>query len=107
MLLEPVTTNAAGVLVIVVLWSSLTWMVTYLVMSRKRDDAQYIIDALDSYIHESDKEMEFLVQEASLLKSEVDGKDEYIRFLIRKLDSENAPVVYRIAEDGAVRREDD
>lgn len=49
-----VTTNVAGVLAIIVMWSALSSLLTYIVMSNKHEktvkDLLWTIEALDAYI---------------------------------------------------------
>jgi hypothetical protein len=54
-MLDSVTTNGASIFVLILLWSSLTWAVTYLYMNRKVRDFENKIDVLDWYCYESDK----------------------------------------------------
>lgn len=47
---ETVTTNAAGILTIIVLWSTLVWLSTYMYMSEKIRRKNETIKFLDRYI---------------------------------------------------------
>lgn len=53
---EPITTNAAGILTIITLWCTLTWVVTYYIMSERRKavvrDYESAIEFLDIYCDE-------------------------------------------------------
>lgn len=50
--MDPVTTNVAGILTIIALWSVLTWVATYMYMSKKLHDKNGIIKFLDEYIEQ-------------------------------------------------------
>lgn len=58
-----VTTNGAAIMTIIVLWVTITWMVTYVYMGQKVEDLQNRIDVLDWYCHESDREIRQLTKE--------------------------------------------
>lgn len=62
-MLETVTTNGASILTILVMWSTITWMLTYAYMGRKVTDLRARIDVLDWYCYESDIEIEKLLAE--------------------------------------------
>lgn len=85
MMLEPVVTNGAAILMIVVLWSTLVWVVTYMVMSEKLRDRDQRIEVLDWYCNDSDRHARKLMAEIA------DMRD--------RLDAENAPVTYVLTKD--------
>ena len=68
-MLTIVETNAAAILVVIGLWCSLTWMLTFWVMSQRRAvvEKDYVetIDFLNTYIEE--QQSFFSAQVASLL----------------------------------------
>ena len=86
MLLEPVVTNGAAILTMIVLWSCLTSILVYFFMSKRVDDLREKISVLDWYCYESDRDLRENLEEIELLRDEVAGKDEYIRHLIRTYD---------------------
>ena len=59
---ETVTTNAAGIATIIVLWSTVTWAITYLYMTEKIRRKDETIQFLDDYI-EGDQEYMALMRE--------------------------------------------
>lgn len=71
MLFETVTTNGAAILTMIVLWTVVGWAVTYLYMGRKIEKLGYTIECLDWYAYYSDKEIEELLDEMSLLRNEI------------------------------------
>lgn len=108
MMFAPVTTNLAGILTIMVLWCVLTWMVTYMFMSRRVQDLEAKIEVLDWYCYESDRDVHSLMEEVSLTNSEIVEKDEKIAQLIASMDAESAPVTYRVTDYGRwIRGEND
>jgi hypothetical protein len=92
MLLETVVTNGAAILTMIVLWSVVTWAVTYMYMSRKVSDLNYTIEVLDWYIYEADQERSLMVEERA-------GKDEYIAHLKSIIEGDEV-VEYVITEKG-------
>lgn len=51
-MLEIVETNAAAILTMIALWSTVTWAFTYMYMANKQQKKQEVIDFLDTYIEE-------------------------------------------------------
>lgn len=66
-----VTTNGAAILTMIVLWTWVSWAVTYLYMGHKIEKLRYTIECLDWYAYYSDKEIEELLDEMSLLRDEI------------------------------------
>lgn len=66
-MLEIVETNAAAILTITILWSSITWMLTYWVMSQRHnrvvEDYEDVIDFLNIYCDELHVEINNLNRE--------------------------------------------
>jgi hypothetical protein len=60
MMFETVTTNAAGIATIIVLWSTVTWAITYLYMSEKIRRKDETIRFLDDYIEADQTYMDLL-----------------------------------------------
>jgi hypothetical protein len=69
---EVVETNAAGILTIIMLWSTLTWVITYWVMSNKVRAKKEVVDFLDMYIEEQDEFTKNQQKEIALLLNEID-----------------------------------
>ena len=92
MLFETVVTNGAAILTMIVLWSVVTWAVTYIYMSRKVSDLEYKVEVLDWYIYETDQELNLMIEERA-------GKDEYIAHLKRIIEGDEV-VEYVITEKG-------
>ena len=89
---ESVTTNGAAILTMIVLWSVVTWAVTYMYMSRKIFDLEYKVEVLDWYIYETDQELNLMIEERA-------GKDEYIAHLKSIIEGDEV-VEYVITEKG-------
>lgn len=51
-MLEIVETNAAAILMMIALWCTVTWALTYMYMTNKLQKKQEVIDFLDIYIEE-------------------------------------------------------
>jgi len=70
-----VETNAAAILVMLLLWGTLTWMATYLYMSYKLQNARYTIDYMDEM---------FMEQEDTIkgLKNGIELRDDDIKYYV-------------------------
>ena len=71
-MLEVVETNAAAILTIIILWCTLTWAITYWVMSSKARAKKEVVDFLDMYIEEQDEFMRNQQKEIASLLNEID-----------------------------------
>lgn len=69
---EVVETNAAGILTIIILWCTLTWIVTYWVMSSKIQARKEVADFLEMYIEEQDEFIKNQQKEIALLLNQID-----------------------------------
>ena len=85
---EPVTTNAAGILTIIILWCTLTWIVTYYIMSTRRNKKVQVLDDTIEFLNIYCDELHL-----------------YINDLMNKLDAESAPVSYILTDDGKFAKE--
>lgn len=87
---EPVTTNPAGILTIIILWCLLTWMLTYYIMSERHRKA----------MAERDDTIEFLNIYCDELHLLIDD------FNKRELDAQNEQVSYVLTDKGYYVREE-
>ena len=55
-MMETITTNGASILTIIALWSTLTWLVTYMYMSERVRRIQVIVELLQFEIDENERE---------------------------------------------------
>jgi hypothetical protein len=60
---EAVTTNGATILTIILLWSTLAWVGTYMYMSTKVGRLEYKAEFLDWYAYEADRELALALDE--------------------------------------------
>ena len=70
-MMEAITTNGASILTILVLWSTITWAVTYIYMAKKVDDKDYVIGYLDEYIEQTETYLD-------VLRAEMEEDNKYI-----------------------------
>lgn len=67
---ETITTNAAGVLTIILLWSTVVWASTYMYMSEKIRRKGETIRFLDHYIERCEDDYDALRQELEHIERE-------------------------------------
>lgn len=82
-MLETVTTNGASILTILVMWSTITWMLTYVYMGRKVADLRARIEVLDWYCYESDVTIDDLNAQLEFIDSQFgDVMDDYTEYYL-------------------------
>ena len=60
---QTVSTNAAGILTIILMWSTLVWALTYMYMGSKVTELRKTIEVLDWHIYESDLKVASFIEE--------------------------------------------
>jgi hypothetical protein len=68
---ETVVTNGAAIITIMVLWSTLTWVVTYVYMSEKIRRKNETIECLDEYIDQDQILIDKLRESNDLMKGDL------------------------------------
>jgi len=76
---EPVTTNAAGLLTIILLWSTLVWLSTYMYMSEKIRREKETVRFLDDYMDLCERDLRAVTERNRIMEEQFgDAIDDYI-----------------------------
>ena len=70
MMFEPVTTNAAGLLTIILLWSTLVWVFTYMYMSEKIRRKEEAVRFLDHYIELCERDLRAVTERNRVMEEQ-------------------------------------
>ena len=76
---ETVTTNAAGLLTIILLWSTLVWLSTYMYMSERIRREEETVRFLDEYMDLCERDLRAVTERNRIMEEQFgDVIDDYI-----------------------------